>query len=472
MAKKIKYNPIISIEEMKDLGEGLTVQDIKKHIYCNGIDKEYDNALYKYRIIQQYRKDHPDDNKNIASQALTKIYGKGFSKNTLDKYWKKEDAPKPLKFLGLSIVDAATTKFGLSSVAEEDRAILRIILQQYVQQFNIENPRFECDLTFSKGDFYRTGVPYPSYCFDLFPEQPTDLPDAPTVYPLKQIDDPNSAINVLEDDSVSSIVIDLPQKISENGESSSEAFADIRHLALSYYEMLNLAYNKLRAQSDTQSGGILVIKVGDISYKGKILWLSNIVSEFATGKRTRLSNPVYDELKKEADFQGKPVEELFPLFDFTLVDKFVHRYKADEIAGNATEGEHSIKAHDFFLVFSKGRKEAYDFYYITSDEENCNQIWSFNSIEDYGPKLYSRLSLALENRCEDKQEHKFEIAIPKKSKENHIDLNKPVPDIIVKRIREKLDIGIPFGYTVTGKIFIDFINQIILQKENQKSNTL
>ena len=169
MAKKIKYNPTISIEEMKDLGEGLTVQDIKNHIHCNGIDKEYDNALYKYRIIQQYRKDHPDDNKNIASQALTKIYGKGFSKNTIDKYWKKEDAPKPLKFLGLSIVDAATTKFGLSSVAEEDRAILRIILQQYVQQFNIENPRFECDLTFSKGDFYRTGVPYPSYCFDLFP---------------------------------------------------------------------------------------------------------------------------------------------------------------------------------------------------------------------------------------------------------------------------------------------------------------
>ena len=75
---------------MKDLGEGLTVQDIKKHIHCNGIDKDYDNALYKYRLIQQYKKDHPDDNKITASQALTKIYGKGFSKNTVDKYWEKE----------------------------------------------------------------------------------------------------------------------------------------------------------------------------------------------------------------------------------------------------------------------------------------------------------------------------------------------------------------------------------------------
>ena len=472
MAKIIKYDPTISIEEMRNLGERLTIQDIKKHIHCNGIDKDYDNALYKYRLIQQYRKEHPDDNKYTVSQELTKLYGKGFSRNSVDRYWEKKDAPKPFKYLGLSILDAATTKFALSSVAEEDRAILKIILQQYVQQFNVDNPQFECDLTFSKGDFYRKGVPYPRHCYDLYPEQPLDLPDAPNVYSLKNIDIPESAINALQDDTVSSIVIDLPQKISENGLSSPEAFADIKDLAFSYYEMLSLAYNKLRPQTDTQSGGILVVKVGDISYNRKILWLSNIVSELATGKRTRLSDPIYDELKKEAENQGKSVEEVFPLFDFTLVDKFVHRYKSDELDDSSEDGKHSIKAHDFFLVFSKGRKEEeYDIYYTVGNEENVDNILSFTDAKsEYGTVVYSRLSLAIENGLKDKSKYKFEIAIPKKNDINHIDFNKPVSNMIVQKLKVKLDITIPFGYTVNGKRFIDFINETIREQEIKKSN--
>ena len=109
----------------------------------------------------------------------------------------------------------------------------------------------------------------------------------------------------MPDNSLSSVVIDLPQSISEDGMRSPEAFQSISHLALSYYKMLKLAYCKLRYLTDTHSGGLLIVKVGDIMWHGKMLWMSKIVTELATGRLTRISEAVYDELK------GQPLKRSF-----------------------------------------------------------------------------------------------------------------------------------------------------------------
>ena len=474
MAKKIKVNATATFGDIaKASGKDVTEYDVKKHFRINGIDRDFDIALNKFRTIQTLRKENPDITPKEASVILTERLGRGYSKKTIENYWRKEDEPSPIKYIGLSLLDAAQTKFAMATVSDEDRAILNIILQLYLR----ENPKFDCDLTFSKGDFYRQGVPYPRYCFDLYPEQPKDLLDAPYVYPLRDGDNIHSAENCLKNDSVSSIIIDLPQEISVAGESSSEAFADIRDLALSYYKMLDLAYKKLRPLSETDSGGILVVKVGDIKYKGKWIWVSNIISEIATGHRTQLSDLFYDEYKKIAKEVGKDTEQIFPSFNFELVDKYIHKYSLQSFSQSNLEDGLSVKMHDYFLVFRKGEKEEHrDTYYFSSSVNNpeialSNDLW----ISEYGPVVASRLSYFKSNINTHGDIFNFEIGVLKKTEDNHIKMNALVSNIIVKKINEIIEDVIPFNKTLSGKIFLEYLNDILRKKrikENPKKYIL
>ena len=463
MAKTINIRATATIGEIAEAsGSEVTEYDVKKHIRVNGIDHDFDIALDKYRTIQSIRKEYPDYTPAQISELLTKKLGKGYSRNTVVKYWRKEDEPSPIKYIGVSLLDAAQTKFAMATVSDEDRAILKIILQLYLQ----ENPKFDCDLTFSKGDFYRQGVPYPRYCFDLNPEQPNDLKNAPKVYHLRDGDNIHSAENCLKDDTVSSMVIDLPQFISEDGKSSPEAFADIRDLAISYYSMLELAYQKLKPLSDIESGGVLVMKVGDLKFQDKWIWLTNIVTEIATGRRTRLSNLFYDEYTKVAKENGREVEEMFPTFDFELVDKFVHRYAPSDSSRILQKEKSSLKMHDYFLVFRKGKKvETFDTYYFSSsNKEPINSLTKDLWKNDYGPIVASRLSI-FKDKTEKAAEHfNFEIAIPMKTNSNHINMSSLVPKIIVNRINDLIGDIIPNNKTFSGKIFLEHLNEILRQK--------
>ena len=262
---------------------------------------------------------------------------------------------KRRSYFNLASVNPSISKVGIATVYDDDKNILKSIWKLYLQEFDLGKSWFECDLTFSKGDFYKIGIPCPTKCFDEYPMQPEGLPDPPDkVYQLEE------ANQKLKDDSLSSIVIDLPQEIAENGKGSKDAFSTVEELVKTYNKLIGLAYQKLKSPTVWEPGGILVIKVGDIDYKGQRIWLSNLVTALATGVESGLYDPISEEFEK------------YVPFDFTLVDKFIHLYKDIDIQENPRGP--SIKAHDYFLVFSKGEKKEEAAFYFLSDKKSDERL--------------------------------------------------------------------------------------------------
>lgn len=447
---KILYSPELSIKEIADRS-GVKEPTVRKYIRENFIDREYDSQLIRFRRVQQFFKENPDATSTSASIAL----GEGYSRNTVEKFRDPANAPVPNKNkIFLSFRDPTTSKAAIASVSDEDRIILGIILRLY-----LKDDRFDCDLTFAKGDFYKYGVQYPRHCFDLYPESTQNLVDAPEVLNLEKGEP------TLADNSLSSVIIDLPQEISEDGIGSPFAFKDMNDLATSYYKMLSLAYRKLRYHSDTQTGGLLIVKAGDIRWQGKMIWLSKIVTELATGRLTRLSTPVYDELRKEAERRGSLVEKEFPLFDMELTDKFVHTYDTESIE-ESEYGDHSVKAHDYFLVFRKGREDIdYDTFYYGSDIELADNNLPVASASEsvYGTKVVSRKSRINE-------QHIYEVRLPQKNKSNHIDIQCIVSDEIRKKVSDVLEIGIPFSAYRNGEQFLQYLKDVMYRRLTVMSN--
>lgn len=446
---KIQYSPELSIEQIAKIS-GVKEPTVRKYIRENFIDREYDSQLIRYRRVQQYFKENPDSTLSAAAAAL----GSGYSRNTVDKFRDPRNAPVPRKDrVFLSFMDPSMSKAAVASVSDEDRVILGIILR-----LNLKDDRFDCDFTFARGDFYEYGIQYPRYCLDLYPESSIGRPDAPEV---KSLDDGE---DMIPDNSLASAVIDLPQEISTDGVGTPGAFKDIRDLALSYYKMLSLAYRKLRYTSDTQSGGLLIVKVGDIRWKGKTIWLSKIVTELATGRLTRISNPVYEELRHEAEQSGASVEEKFPLFDLELTDKYVHTYDPDSISPDE-EGRCSVKAHDYFLVFRKGRETIdYSTYYFASDEE----IDRLPEGDGYGVNVLSRKSRVSGT-------HVYEVRLPLPSGSNHIDARCWVGDEIKRNLASRLGdegaarTGLNLAYLHAEK-FLRLIYEFMYDRLTEDSN--
>ena len=343
-----------------------------------------DHEMDIFRRVQYYRAYHPDYTQEQVAENLRKEYPgeKGFSRTNIRRFWNvaefykrkrkkgetldytvkkiiaKENKPainknKKLRkksYFNLASVNPAISKVGIATVYDDDKSILKSIWKLYLQEFDLGKSWFECDLTFSKGDFYKIGIPCPRICFDEYPIQPEGLPDPPEkVYQLEE------ANQKLKDDSVSSIVIDLPQKIADNGKGSKDAFPNVKELVDTYNKLLGLAYKKLKSPTVWEPGGVVIIKVGDIDYKGQRIWLPNLVIALATGVESGLYDPISAEFEK------------YNPYDFTMLDKFIHLYK--DIDLQETPKGRSIKAHDYFLVFSKGEKKEEVAFYFLSDEK-------------------------------------------------------------------------------------------------------
>lgn len=449
---RIKYDPELSVGEIARIS-GVKEPTVQKYIKENFIDREYDSQLIRFRRVQQYFADNPDiKSATVASLAL----GKGYSRHTVEKFRDPKNAPVPnKKKIFLSIEDPTTSKTAVASVSDQDRIILGIILRLYVK-----DDRFDCDLTFAKGDFYKYGVQYPRFCFDKYYKE--------CVAPVggSEVHDLDNGDTILADNSLSSVIIDLPQEISDEGVESPCAFKDLKGLALSYYRMLSLAYKKLRYHSNTQTGGLLIVKVGDIRWQGKMIWLSKIVTELATGRLSRLSAPVYDELRAEADRRGSSVEKEFPLFDMELTDKFVHTYDPDSLAEKECKG-HSIKAHDYFLVFRKGRELInYDTFYFANEFELVdNEFPGYLKAKSiYGIKVVSSKS-----RAEAEGKYVYEVRLPRKSESNLIDIQDFVSAEIRKNVSDMLNIGIPFSAYRSGKQFLKYLKEVMSERLTEQS---
>ena len=209
----------------------------------NFYDPKFEKCLRNFRNVQQFKNEHHNPKKVDAITAL------GLSKNTISKYWERESEPTPER---QNFSSSPKIKAAISKVSDSDKDILNIILNVYLDG----KKTFDCDLTFGAGKFY-SNLPYPQFSFDQYPEK-TVSPDSPKVEELDKAD------GIIPDNSLSSIIIDLPQEISRSGKGNVGAFKSMAHLAETYNWILKLAEKKLRFASPGHSAGLLIVKVGDI----------------------------------------------------------------------------------------------------------------------------------------------------------------------------------------------------------------
>lgn len=360
--KNIRYVPGLSHADLAILS-GVELTAVRKFLKQSNYDQKYDKALLRYRRVMDYIRSHTHNGVEPSieemSSDLTKQYGKGYGENTLRNTVKKRPTPSPIK---VSVSNLVESPYLYASVSEDDFVILRTIQHLYLDNYvsSEENgeskpdPRFDWDLTFGKGDFYRIGIDYPKVCFDKFP-QTSSAPDAPVVHSLndKLIEDKAT------DGTIGSIIIDLPQSIGKDG------FKDFKDLVVSYFKLIEIAYRKLKAGTEYTDGGILVVKVGDIFHRGKRIWMRKIVTDLATGNCSALSREFYKELANSGYHAD---------FDMQLIDKYVHIYPFDKIENNKRFGE--TKAHDCYFVFRK-RPIEYDVVYLTENKLEMNFISRF-----------------------------------------------------------------------------------------------
>lgn len=294
---KIIYNPLLSVKENAE-NNHVSISAIRWYIRTNGIDRKRDNAIAISKSIANYKKSNPTATMNDISTALE------LSVNTVRKYVQNKINKSNIDNSKLSTFDLSKRKFIISSISDSQDEILSNILRLHIKQ-----SRFDCDLTYSIGVFYKH-VPQPKLKFDKYP----------------QVDDvrPLDEFNNIEDGSLHSIVIDLPFVIKGKEVNYKSMMADrfncfsnAKELYDTNTSMLQLAYSKLSKE------GILVFKTMDIIYGGVPHWIGNYV-------------------------QNKAIE-----IGFKLVDMFILFAKTKVLTNVNTTQLHARKFHSYFFVLEK-----------------------------------------------------------------------------------------------------------------------
>lgn len=224
------------------------------------------------------------------------------------------------------------------------------ILFNIMQMHNGGKP-FDCDPTYSKGNFYGTftikndsetydiEIPQPKYKFDVAPQ----VDGVVKIEPLGNLP--------LESNSLESIVVDLPFVIScgpsmstpdydENGKKVmnnliSRRFASyypVAQLLESYKHWLEECYRVLK------DDGILVWKCQNTITGSKFL-----------------NSPYYSRMIAQS-------------LGFDDLDEFVLLAKQRLISGKIKKQQHARSFHSYFLVFKKSLKKKVQYYEFMDDE--------------------------------------------------------------------------------------------------------
>lgn len=192
----------------------------------------------------------------------------------------------------------------IKSTSEDQNEILANILHLYVTK-----GYFDCDLTTSKGVFYKYGIAKPQHLYDKFPQ----LEDVKDLEQTKEL--PNEIFD--------SIVVDLPFIINESKTTSKgliekrfTAFTNQDELYQANNEMLELSYRLLK------NNGILVMKTMDFCHSNKQYWMGHYIQTKA--------------------------QEL----GFKLADLFILTAK-HRMLSKGVKQHHARKYHSYFFVFVK-----------------------------------------------------------------------------------------------------------------------
>ena len=231
----------------------MSIYAIRRYIERNNIDRKRDIQTSRCMIVKNCIEKYPD-------LSLYKIAAKcGMSLNTVKKY-----ASINNKILSnyttnkVGFFDSKTNTTIIRSVSQNQEEILGNILKLYIPK-----GEFDCDLTASKGVFYKNHIPLPKHLFDKYPQ----MEGVQFLELAEQL--PSNHFH--------SIVVDLPFIVScgewkggkikdrfTHFESSDELYA-----ANDY--MLSLAHKLLKKR------GILVMKTMDVNAHGSQLWVSHYV---------------------------------------------------------------------------------------------------------------------------------------------------------------------------------------------------
>ena len=231
------------------------------------------------------------------------------------------------------------------------------ILYNIMQMHNGGKP-FDCDMTYSIGNFYgkfnvkdsngeirEINIPAPKYKYDVCPQ----VDGVEKIEPLGPLP--------LEDESIDSIVIDLPFVIScgpsmntpdydENGNKVrnnliSRRFAcyyPVAQLLESYKHWIEEAYRVLKP-------------CGIITFKTQAT---------ITGSKL-LHTPYYSRLIAES-------------IGFDSYDEFILLAKNRLVSGKVKEQQHARSFHSYFLVFKKSLKKKIAYFDSMADEEINNVL--------------------------------------------------------------------------------------------------
>lgn len=231
------------------------------------------------------------------------------------------------------------------------------ILYNIMQMHNGGKP-FDCDMTYSIGNFYgkfnvkdsngeirEINIPAPKYKYDVCPQ----VDGVEKIEPLGPLP--------LEDESIDSIVIDLPFVIScgpsmntpdydENGNKVrnnliSRRFAcyyPVAQLLESYKHWIEEAYRVLKP-------------CGIITFKTQAT---------ITGSKL-LHTPYYSRLIAES-------------IGFDSYDEFILLAKNRLVSGKVKEQQHARSFHSYFLVFKKSLKKKIAYFDFMADEEINNVL--------------------------------------------------------------------------------------------------
>lgn len=302
-SKITHYDPLLSVEE-NAANNNVKVAAMRAYIQKRGIDRSTDKQIYLYNKVNDYAKAHPDK----KAPDIAKELDIAITANTVRKYLKMEEAPKPRekKVSAVQQMD----KLHFLSVSDSQTSILKTILAIHLPK----ESSFHCDITAWKLGFYKDGLQRPKYCYDKYAEKLNN-----------GVKDLNDFIDYWPESSLPSIVIDLPCSVQMPSTKSrfdvSTHFSSPEELFEVHRDMIQLAYRKL------WNDGILVCKTMDFTYGNEPHWLSDEVLRMA----------------KEIGFE--------------LIDKYIYiDPKYSKLDRRRKKYTTAIPAHAYFFVFKKQRR--------------------------------------------------------------------------------------------------------------------
>lgn len=252
----MNYNPKKSIKENAEANQ-CSEANVRKYIQYNNLDRRGDEQIRKYKRIHELRK------KGLTLRAIASK--EGITVTTVRRYLDKQFViDQHINVVKNSEYQRGKNTDCIKSVEDSQHKILRSILRLY-----IPSKTFDCDLTYSKGYFYKYRIPKPTLKFDTHPQLIEEK-----VLPLEDA-------YQLEPASLESVIVDLPFIIrdSDSGKSVIDkrynSFRNVSDMESAYEGMMSLSNHILK------EGGILIVKTQDVNSNGKQIWVHQIVERIA-----------------------------------------------------------------------------------------------------------------------------------------------------------------------------------------------